>query len=107
MVRSDWGQRRQMLSQDISRVWRRGQEGWPSRFVVVQVPNVPLLVALAASILSGLLHGGAAAYVDAVGRLALGVFAYLELTDGANWLRRAIGAGVLVYLVYTLGQDLR
>jgi hypothetical protein len=96
-----------MLSQDISRVWRRGQQGWPSGFVVVQVPNLPLLIALAASILSGVLRGGAAAYIDAIGRLALGVFAYLELTDGANWLRRTIGAGVLVYLVYTLGQDLR
>jgi hypothetical protein len=68
---------------------------------------LPLLVALAASIRSGVLRGEAARYVDAIGRLGLGVFAYLELTDGANWLRRTIGAGVLVYLVYALGQDLR
>ena len=28
-------------------LWRRGQHGWPERFPLVQVPNAPLLVALA------------------------------------------------------------
>jgi hypothetical protein len=96
-----------VASVDIPRAWRRGQEGWPSRFVLVQVPNVPLLVALAASAVGPLIHGDARAYVDAAGRVALGVFAYLELTDGVNWFRRLVGAVVLVYLVYTLGQSLR
>lgn len=96
-----------VASADIPRMWRRGQEGWPRRFVLVQLPNLPLLVALAAGVVGRLVHGEAAAYVDAIGRLALAVFAYMELTDGANWLRRLLGAAVLAYLVYTLGHALR
>ncbi len=96
-----------MAGVDIPRMWRRGQKGWPRRFVLVQVPNVPLIVALTASVAGRLADGAAAAYADATGRLALAVFAYLELTDGANVLRRLIGATILAYLVYTLGHDLR
>ena len=88
-------------------MWRRGQAGWPRRFVLIQLPNLPLLVALTASIVGALTDGDISAYADAIGRLALAVFAYLELTDGANWLRRLLGAAVLAYLVYTLGHALR
>jgi hypothetical protein len=34
-------------------------------------------------------------------------FASLELAHGANWLRRAVGAAVAVWLVIKLGRDLR
>jgi hypothetical protein len=95
-----------VASVDIPGTWRRGQAGWPSRFVLLQFPNLPLLVALTASAVGGLVDGEIGAYVDAIGRLALAVFAYLELTDGVNWLRRLVGAAILVYLVYTLGQAL-
>ena len=95
-----------VASVDIPRMWRRGQEGWPRRFVLVQLPNPPLLVALTASFVGRLADGDAAAYADATGRLALAVFAYLELTDGANWLRRLLGATIMAYLVYTLGHAL-
>jgi threonine/homoserine/homoserine lactone efflux protein len=96
-----------VTSADIPQLWRRGQEGWPRRFVLVQLPNPPLLVALAASVVGRFARGDAAAYADATGRLALAVFAYLELVDGANWLRRLLGATILAYLVYTLGHALR
>jgi hypothetical protein len=89
---------------DIAAAWRRGQEGWPARFVLVQLPNAPLIVALAGSVVAGLADGRTADYANAVSRLALAVFAYLELTDGANWFRRLLGAGVLVQLVITLGR---
>jgi hypothetical protein len=95
-----------VASVDIPRLWRRGQAGWPRRFVLVQVPNLPLLVAFIASIVGKLTDGGVAAYADAMGRLALAVFAYLELSDGANWLRRLLGAAILAYLVYTLAHAL-
>ncbi len=90
----------------VASAWRRGQEGWPSRFVLVQLPNVPLIVALAGSVLAGAVDGRAGDYADAVGRIGLGVFAYLELTDGANWFRRLLGAAVLVHLVVTPGRAL-
>ena len=58
-----------------------GYAGWPPSFV------------------GRLADGDAAAYADAIGRLALAVFAYLEFTDGANWLRRLLGATIMAYLV--------
>jgi len=96
-----------MATVDIAAAWRRGQQGWPARFVLVQFPNVPLLAALAASVAAGLADGRAAGYAEAVNRLGLAVFAYLELTDGVNWFRRALGATVLVWLVVALGRALR
>ncbi len=87
--------------------WRRGQAGWPTGFVIVQVPNAPLLVALAGSVVAGVTEGRTAGSAEATGRLALGVFAYLELTHGANWLRRALGAAVAVWLVVRLGDGPR
>jgi hypothetical protein len=51
--------------------------------------------------------GRAAGSAEATARLALGVFAYLEITHGANWLRRALGGAVAVWLVIKLGRDLR
>lgn len=90
-----------MPAVDITAAWRRGQEGWPSRFVLVQFPNPPLIAALAGSAVAGLADGRAAHYAEIVSRLGLAVFAYLELTDGANWLRRLLGAAVLIRLVTT------
>ena len=96
-----------MAAVDIAAAWRRSQRGWPSRFVLVQFPNLPLTVALVSSLAAGLTGGRAAGYATAVSRLALAVFAYLELSDGANWFRRLLGAVVLIWLVITLGHALR
>jgi hypothetical protein len=89
---------------DVARAWRRGQAGWPARFVLVQFPNPPLIVALAGLAVARIADGRAADYAEAVGRVGLAVFAYLELTDGANWLRRLLGAAVLVALVMKLAR---
>lgn len=94
-----------MNRSDVARAWRRGQAGWPSRFVVVQFPNAPLIVALAGSATSRLTDGRTSDYAEAVGRVGLAVFAYLELTDGANWLRRLLGVVVLASLVATLARS--
>jgi hypothetical protein len=93
-----------MTAVDIAAAWRRGQAGWPSRFVIAQFPNPPLIVALAGSVVAALADGRTSDYASAVSRLGLAVFAYLELTDGANWLRRLLGAAVLVQLVVTLAR---
>jgi hypothetical protein len=76
----------------LAELWRRGQQGWPSRFVVVQLPNAPLLVGLIASVVPG-------AVARVVATAGLGVWAALELAQGVNWLRRAVGAAFLVYLI--------
>lgn len=87
---------------DLPAVWRRGQQGWPRRFVLVQFPNPPLIVALAGALVAALTRGRTADYAQAVGHIGLAVFAYLELTDGVNWFRRLLGAAVLVSLAMTL-----
>ena len=85
---------------DIARtsLWQRAQHGWPASFPIVQFPNAPLIVALGASVVgrvtSGTLHDGA----RVVTRLGLIAWAVLEIADGANWLRRLLGAGFLAYL---------
>jgi hypothetical protein len=83
----------------LSELWRRGQAGWPAGFPVVQAPNPPLLVALAGRRVAGAADPDGLAHD--VGRwafvLGLGVWAWLEVADGANWLRRLLGAAGLAW----------
>jgi hypothetical protein len=81
-------------------LYRRGQQGWPSRFVLVQLPNAPLWTGLGGGVVAavaddGAVHDGA----RVVGTAGLTVWAVLELAQGVNWFRRALGAGFLVYLI--------
>ena len=82
---------------------RRGQLGWPAAFPVVQFPNAPLLVALGGWLLAVLTDGSAHAYARATFSTGLAAWAWIELADGTNWLRRALGAGGLVSVVTKVG----
>ncbi|MGZ4275814.1 MAG: hypothetical protein ACXVFK_04040 [Solirubrobacteraceae bacterium] len=73
--------------------------GWPRSFVLAQWPNPPLWVALAAAVVGRLTSGRVHDYATGVFLVALAVWAYLEATGGANWFRRLLGAGFLVYVV--------
>jgi hypothetical protein len=84
----------------------RAQHGWPADFPVAQFPNGALAVALAASLAGRITDDRAHDYASAVFHLALAIWAYLELTDGANWFRRALGAGGLAYVVIKLATEL-
>src|SRR5216684_3783522 len=75
-------------------LWRRGQEGWPRRFPVVQFPNPPLLLAVAGWTLAALTGGTAHDVGRAVFTIGLGVWALAEAVGGVNWFRRLLGAGV-------------
>lgn len=86
--------------------WRRGQHGWPARFPLVQLPNAPLLVALGGSLVARLTDGSAHAYARAAFYAGLSAWAWEELADGANWWRRALGAGGLAYVLVELGDAL-
>src|SRR3954454_21405176 len=86
--------------------WRRGQRGWPGSFPLVQLPNAPLLVALGGWLVGALTNGSVHSYVRAVFYAALAAWAWEELEDGANWARRALGAGGLVYVVVQVGAAL-
>jgi hypothetical protein len=88
-------------------LWKRGQRGWPAGFPLVQVPNAPLLAAFAgwsvAALTSGLVHDGARATFYA----CLAAWAWKELRDGVNWVRRGIGAAGLLFVVAKITQALR
>lgn len=90
----------------IAEAWRRAQEGWPRRYPVVQFPNPPLIVALLAGVARRLADGDTATAFDAIGRVALAVWAWEELAHGDNAFRRVLGAGGLAYVVVGLAGDL-
>ena len=86
--------------------WRAGQRGWPASFPLLQLPNPPLWVALAALLVAAVTHGSAHAYARAAFYAALAVWAWEELAGGASWARRVLGAAGLVYVVLKVGAAL-
>ncbi|HMJ37221.1 MAG TPA: hypothetical protein VK501_25175 [Baekduia sp.] len=90
----------------VLELWRRGQRGWPAPYPLVQLPNVPLIVALVAAALSRLVDGAAHDVARVVFYAALAVWAADELARGSNAFRRALGAAVLAYLAVRLVADI-
>jgi hypothetical protein len=88
-----------------SALWRRGQQGWPPGFVLVQFPNAPLLAYVAAEIVARTATGWVQDVAWALSRVALTVWAYEEAARGVNWFRRAIGAVVLVAVTIGLARQ--
>ena len=91
---------------DRTTVWQRAQHGWPVRYPLVQFPNAPLLVALAGLLVSVVATGALQDYARATFLATLAVWAWLELTDGANWPRRVLGAAALVFVVVQIARAL-
>jgi hypothetical protein len=89
-----------------SDLWRRGQHGWPARYPVAQFPNAPLLVAFGGWLVAALTDGSAHAYARATVYAGLAAWAWEELADGANLLRRALGAAGLGYVILKVGHAL-
>jgi hypothetical protein len=86
--------------------WRRGKRGWPASFPVAQLPNAPLLVALGGLLVAAATHGSVHAYARSVFYAGLAAWAWEELVSGANWVRRALGAAGLIYVVAKLAATL-
>jgi hypothetical protein len=87
-------------------LWRRAQHGWPESFPLFQFPNAPLLVALAGLAVTGVTNGSLHDYAHATFYGGLAVWAWLELTAGAVWPRRVLGAAAFVYVVVEVGKAL-
>ncbi len=87
-------------------LWRRAKRGWPAESPLVQLPNAPLVVAATGLLAAAALDGTAGDLAQATGYAALSAWAWLELTDGANLARRALGAGALAYVVARVGEAL-
>jgi hypothetical protein len=77
-------------------------------YTVAQFPNVPLGAALVALVASWILSSGstAHAFARAVFYVGLGVWAWLELSDGVNGFRRVLGAAGLAWVLVSLSGDL-
>jgi hypothetical protein len=87
-------------------VRRVARWGWPAGFQVVQFPNPPLIVALAASVAGSHTRGSAHRATLAVFYMALSVWAYDEARHGDNWFRRLLGVGAVAYVVVRLSRTL-
>jgi hypothetical protein len=86
---------------------RLTQTGWPRRFVIVQFPSAPLIVALIAGETANNTHGSGHAYASSVAYLAFASWAYLELVEGVNWFRRLLGLGFVIYTAVRLALALQ
>ena len=87
--------------------WRREQRAWPARFPVAQFPNAPLRVALVGRAIAVMTGGSVHAYARAAFYAGLAAWATEELVSGLNWVRRALGAAGLIYVVNKVAAALR
>lgn len=74
---------------------------------ILQAPNLLLIAALAALMITPFVDGIADVLAQAVFYMTITMWAYEELTRGVNWFRRVLGAVVLVYTFSVLVQALR
>jgi hypothetical protein len=86
----------------VGELWKRGQEGWPRRFPLAQLPNPPLIAALAGIGVASRTSGTAHDVARAVSLVGFVVWGLEEALGGANWFRRLVGAGALVWLGVSL-----
>ncbi|MCW2991876.1 MAG: hypothetical protein JWM73_2470 [Solirubrobacterales bacterium] len=80
--------------------------GWPARYPIAQPPNPPLILAAAGWLLAALTHGSIDHGARATFYVGLSAWAWLELTEGVNLFRRALGAAGLVFVVVKVAEAL-
>ena len=88
-------------------LWKRGQRGWPEDFPVAQLPNAPLLAALAGWLVAAMTDGLVRDCARATFYVGLAAWAWKELQDGVNWVRKGLGAAGLVFVVVKIAEALR
>jgi hypothetical protein len=76
----------------------------PRRFPIFQFPNPPLIAAMALEVLARTADPETARKAAILSRIAMLVWAYQEITAGANWLRRLIGVGAAAQQVVALAS---
>jgi hypothetical protein len=68
--------------------------------VIAQMPNLPLIVWIVTSLLSLIFTSGTINTVlDVLANGSLFTWAWLELFDGINYFRRALGLAVLIGMI--------
>jgi hypothetical protein len=88
-------------------LWKRGQRGWPASFPLAQLPNPPLLAALAGWLVAAPTRGLVHDCARATFYTGLAAWAWKELDDGVNWVRRGIGAAALLFVSARITEALR
>jgi len=68
------------------------------KIIIWQAPNLPLLGWFAFFVISRLFSGQLSSGFSQVSTASLFVWAYLEITDGANYFRRLLG-GVVMFII--------
>lgn len=68
------------------------------RIVIFQVPNIPLGVFIISWAIGKVTEGVIEQFFDVLGSIALLIFALLEIFQGVNYFRRALGLVVLILL---------
>ena len=76
----------------------KGRDG---KLAVASVPNAPIFTWFIAMILAFFVSGNLHTLLVAVERGALFTWAWLELFQGVNYFRRALGFVVLVYILWS------
>lgn len=73
-------------------------------YVIAQVPNLPLTIALLAIVAGWILNEGSTAFslARAVFFTGFTIWAYLELAEGVNGFRRLLGLAGIAYVVVAL-----
>ena len=74
----------------------------PGRLQIAQFPNPPAILSLTARAVARADDGDAARVALLVSDLALLVWAYQEVTDGDNWVRRMFGVVGGAYAIRSL-----
>lgn len=77
-------------------------------YTVAQFPNTPLAIAIVAAIASRFFDEGSVAHglSRAIFYVALTIWAYMELADGVNAFRRALGALGIAFVLMSITRDL-
>ena len=77
-------------------------------YTLAQAPNLPIIIAVLGSIGSRFLSQDSTLYFVARALFFMGltVWAWLELAEGVNVFRRALGAAGLAWALYLLQDDL-
>jgi hypothetical protein len=91
----------------LRHLWERGQRGWPEDFPLAQFPNAPLLTALAGWLVAALTGGVVHDCARATFYVGLAGWAWQELEDGVNWVRRVMGAAGLLFVVARIAEALQ
>jgi hypothetical protein len=80
--------------------------GFPTRFPIVQFPNLPLIIALLAAEAALFIHGEAHSYARSVSYLAMTIWAYEELVYGVNWFRHLLGLTFALIVIVRVAHAL-